>query len=167
MDVNPILKDFPARVRYAMKTLGLTQQQVAFHLGVGQATVAGWLKDSTPQPRTVKLLAAALHTREEWLLNGTGKLWDSGQSLERIRREFLQKPVDHRSLLEQVLGMMTESSIEEQIEAAKERNAFDHAQFLIDYLEGRRRVTPIVRMPPVLKVAEQPPLPYGKKKPPS
>ena len=134
---NPILKNFPSRVRYAFETLGLKQQQVAFHLGVGQATVAGWLKDATPQPRTVKLLATALHTSEKWLLTGEGVLWTKEQTVERIRREFLQKPVDHRRLLEQILGRLTPRELQKQIDDAKDRNDLDHAQYLIDYLKAR------------------------------
>lgn len=64
---------FGDRVAAARETVGLSQTELAQHLGVKDKTVRGWEEDlSEPRANKLQMLSGVLNVSMRWLLTGEG-----------------------------------------------------------------------------------------------
>ncbi|WP_291585828.1 XRE family transcriptional regulator [Comamonas sp. UBA7528] len=70
--------DFGKRLKEARKHAGLTQQQLAKKVGIGQSTIAE-LEKSGQGSSHVPAIAAHLRVSPLWLANGTGEMLDQSK----------------------------------------------------------------------------------------
>lgn len=76
--LNSMNTDFGKRLREARKHAGLTQQQLAKKVGIGQSTIAE-LEKTGQGSSHVPAIAAQLRVSPLWLAKGTGEMLDSSK----------------------------------------------------------------------------------------
>ena len=63
-----------ARIRFARKLRGLTQEDIAKHFGINRVSVAQWEgRGNSPEPDKIPELARLLTTTTDWLIKGIGR----------------------------------------------------------------------------------------------
>lgn len=89
------------RVRLLRKTLGLTQQAFADHLGIRQNTIAKYeTGKSVPTTAVIALICREFHVSENWLRFGSGDMFLSLNDavLESFCNEFHASSVEKQLL---------------------------------------------------------------------
>lgn len=93
---------FARRMRIARKRVGLSQRELAQHLGVSRGAVANWESDNGPFPATERLQSIALITGVsfEWLATGRGQVTHDGGlgEVPAAAMEVVDDPVELRLL---------------------------------------------------------------------
>jgi transcriptional regulator with XRE-family HTH domain len=76
-------KTINQRVELFFKSKHISQQMIAKSIGVSRQAVNNWLSGNTPIPskNIIKLFAAFENLNPRWVLNGTGEMEGSEQSL--------------------------------------------------------------------------------------
>lgn len=132
------MKTFSDRLRFAMEGLEISQSELARHLGIGQATVSGWLNESIPQRRMIKLLAEALCVREEWLLTGSGRKFDPQSVKKRVHLTLARPPANYKLAFEALVGGMSDATLQNEIKRMLAANQLEAAEVLLQELKSRK-----------------------------
>ena len=76
-------KTINQRVEYFFKSKHISQQVIAKRLGVSRQAVNNWLSGNTPIPskHIIKMFAEFETLNPRWILNGTGEMEGTEQSL--------------------------------------------------------------------------------------
>lgn len=93
---------FARRMRIARKHVGVSQRELAEHLGVSRGAVANWESDNGTFPATERLQSIALVTGVsfEWLATGRGQVTHDGVlgEVPAAAMEVVDDPVELRLL---------------------------------------------------------------------
>lgn len=97
------------RIKALRKDLNLTQKEFSKRLLVSQPYLSGLESGSiTPTSKLTKLICLEFGIREDWLLNGKGKMYD--EIYENDKASLVE--VSNSALLQIMLLLATESNIE-------------------------------------------------------
>lgn len=92
--------DIGSRITQAREAAGMTQQELAEHIGVRQEAVRRWERGSTsPRANRLDTIAGLLGVSISWLMIGRGDAPSQGADLDGIRDDL----VAVRHALQQVL----------------------------------------------------------------
>lgn len=82
-----------ARIRFARKLRGLTQEELAKHFSINRVSVAQWEgRGNSPEPDKIPELARLLTTTTDWLITGNGKV-----PSESDIRDIRSAPIDEET----------------------------------------------------------------------
>jgi phage repressor protein C with HTH and peptisase S24 domain len=80
-----------ARIKFARKLRGLTQEDIAKHFQINRVSVAQWEgRGNSPEPAKIPELARLLTTTSDWLIKGIGSPPQAGD-IREIRAEPLDE----------------------------------------------------------------------------
>ena len=101
------------RIKKLRKTLDLTQEEFAYHIGVKRNTIATYeINRSTPIDAVIFLICREFNVNEDWLFTGTGEMFapKSSEAMEALARERELTESD-RILIEKFLSLKPESRL--------------------------------------------------------
>ncbi len=103
---------FGDRVAAAREARGLSQKELARHLGVANKTVEGWENDmSEPRANKLQMLSGVLNVSIPWLLTGEGQSFEEDAPASADMAELL---TEVRSLRAEMLQAATRLGVLEK-----------------------------------------------------
>lgn len=99
------------RIRKLRRELDLTQEKFAERIGIKRNTIATYESGrNEPVDSVVALICREFHVNEEWLRNGTGKMFaqDSEDELQALTEKYSLSPAD-RVLIEKYVSLKADT----------------------------------------------------------
>lgn len=89
------------RIRTARMRAGLSQSDVAVHLGVSRAAVSNWESNALrvrPSSQRLEEIAVLTGVAWEWLATGRGPASPSNEYIAAVDAEWVEDPIERRML---------------------------------------------------------------------
>jgi transcriptional regulator with XRE-family HTH domain len=126
-------KNFQNRLAAVFDESRLTQQEAARLLQTGQSTISQWLSGaSTPRPKTLLKIAAALKVCPIWLTEGKGEKTPAINCPQEpeVREETKDLAAPTNQVLEDLLPLLGYETTRVLLDRMFEKAKSDHAYFL-------------------------------------